>query len=85
MDEWGPKRNINAVKAIYDDQLTSYLRSLGLDPSGVLGKCKFDGTSVTVENLAALFPLSGSLKLVCSRRECIAGLQELIREGVVRL
>ena len=75
----------SSVKAVYDEQLTAYLRSLGLNPDGVLGKCKFDDTPVTVENLTALFPLSGSLKLVCSHRECIAGLQELIRDGVVRL
>jgi hypothetical protein len=85
VDDWGPRRGTDSVKAVYDVQLTGYLRSLGLDPNGVLGQCKFDGTPVTVENLTALFPLSGSLKLVCARRECVAGLQELIRQGVVRL
>lgn len=85
MDDHRPPRGENTVKAVYDEQLNGYLRSLGLNPDGELGKCKFDGTPVTVENLTALFPLSGSLKLVCSNRECMAGLQELIREGVVRL
>jgi len=85
VDDWGPRRGINSVKAVYDAQLTGYLRALGLNPEGGLGKCKFDGTPVTVENLTALFPLSGSLKLVCSHRECIAGLQELIRDGTVKL
>ncbi len=85
MEDHKPPRGENSVKAVYDEQLTAYLRSFGLNPEGVLGKCKFDDTPVTVENLTALFPLSGSLKLVCSHRECIAGLQELIREGVVRL
>lgn len=85
MDEWEPPRGRDSVKAVYDDQLLGYLRSLGLNPDGVLGPCKFDGTDVTIDNLAALFPQSGSLKLVCSHRACIAGLQDLIREGVVRL
>jgi len=85
MDNWQPKRTRESVKAIYDDQLTAYLRSLGLNPDGELGLCKFDRTPVTVDNLAALFPLSGSLKLVCSHRECLAGLQDLISQGVVRL
>ena len=85
MDDHRAPRAENTVKAVYDEQLHGYLRSLGLNPDGVLGKCKFDGTDVTVENLTALFPQSGALKLVCSHRECIAGLQELIRQGVVRL
>lgn len=85
VDDWEAPRGRNTVKAVYDEQLTGYLRSLGLNPEGELGRCKFDSTPVTVENLAALFPQSGSLKLVCSNRECIAGLQELIRDGVVRL
>jgi hypothetical protein len=85
VDDHKPPRGENTVKAVYDEQLNGYLRSLGLNPDGVLGKCKFDGTDVSVENLTALFPQSGSLKLVCSHRECMAGLQELIREGVVRL
>lgn len=85
VDEWDPKRESVSLKAVYDEQLTGYLRSLGLDPEGVLGVCKFDGTAVTLDNLTALFPLSGSLKLVCSNRQCLEGLQDLIREGVVRL
>ena len=80
-----PERETVGVKAVHDDQLISYLRSLGLDPDGTLGKCKFDGTDVTLANLAALFPQSGAIKLVCSHRACMAGLQELIRDGTVRL
>lgn len=85
MDDADHRRETQSVKAVYDDDLTAYLRSLGLDPDGILGRCKFDGTEVTLDNLTALFPLSGSLKLVCSHRECLAGLQELIREGAVKL
>lgn len=85
MDDFETRRDTKTVKAVYEDDLAAYLRSLGLEPEGVLGKCKFDGTDVTLANLTALFPLSGSLKLVCSNRECLAGLQELIRDGTVRL
>lgn len=73
------------MKAVHDDQLVGYLRSLGLDPAGVLGRCKFCRDDVTIDNLTAMFPQGGDLKVVCQRRECIAGVQELIREGVVRL
>jgi hypothetical protein len=74
-----------SVKAVHDDQLIGYLRSLGLNPDGVLGRCKFCREDVTIDTLAALFPQGGDLKVVCHRRECLAGLQELIREGVVKL
>lgn len=84
-DEPGLDRSTSTVKAIYEDQLDHYLRSLGLDPDRPLGKCKFDGNDVTLDNLTALFPQSGSLKLVCSNRECLVALQELIRDGKVRL
>ena len=73
------------MKAVHDDQLIGYLRSLGLNPEGALGRCKFCRNDVTIDELAALFPQGGDLKIVCHRRECLAGLQELIREGVVKL
>lgn len=83
--EQEPARSTAIVKAVYDDQLVGYLRSLGLNPEGSIGRCKFCRDEVTLDNLAALFPQGGDLKVVCHRRECLAGVQELIREGVVRL
>jgi hypothetical protein len=83
--EFERARRSVSVKAVHDDQLVGYLRSLGLNPAGILGHCKFCRDDVTVDNLAALFPESGDLKVVCHRRECLAGLQELIRDGVVKL
>ena len=80
-----PARETTKVKAVHDNDLVAYIRSLGLDPESTLGRCKFCGADVTLDNLAALFPQSGSIKFVCPRRECLAGVQELIREGVVRL
>ena len=74
------------VKAVYEDDLGRYLASLGLDPSAPsLGKCKFCAGSVTRENLAALFPLGGDLKLACDHAPCLRGLQELVVAGRVRL
>lgn len=83
--EFERRRRSTSVKAVHDDQLVGYLRSLGLDPVGVLGRCKFCRKEVTIEDLSALFPHGGDLKVVCSRRECLLGVQELIREGAVRL
>lgn len=74
------------VKAVYDDDLGRYLASLGIDASsGALGRCKFCNQIVTYDNLAALFPQSGSLKLVCDHAQCLRGLQQLVVEGRVRL
>jgi hypothetical protein len=74
------------VKAVYDDDLGRYLASLGLDTSATtLGRCKFCAGAVTRDNLAALFPLSGSLKLACDHAACLLGLQQLIVEGRVHL
>lgn len=86
MDHEGSRRGDSmSMKAVHDDQLLGYLRSLGLNPDGVLGRCKFCRDDVTTANLTALFPQGGDLKVVCQRRECILGVQELIREGVIKL
>ena len=80
-----PARQVR-VKAVYDDDLGRYLTALGLDPSSdTLGRCKFCAGAVTRDNLAALFPLSGSIKLACDHAPCMRGLQELTVTGRVRL
>ena len=83
----GTPRDEISLKAVHDDKLIAYLAGLGIHPdaSGVLGRCKFCGDVVTLDNLAGLFPLSGSLKLVCDRAECLRGVQELISEGRLSL
>ncbi len=83
--EYEPIRDSMKVKAVYDDDLAAYLTSLGLDPNGILGRCKFCHDDVTMANLAALFPESGALKVICDKRECLVAVQGLIRDGVVKL
>jgi hypothetical protein len=74
------------VKAVHDDDLVAYLESLGVDTTQpTLGQCKFCREPVTLENLAALFPESGALKLACDRPACLLALQELLLDGKVRL
>src|SRR6266581_8555015 len=48
--------------------------ALGIDPEGVLGRCKLCRVEMTIANLTALFPRD--LKVVCQRHDCIAGVQE---------
>jgi hypothetical protein len=83
----GPPRDEVALKVVHDDDLIAYLAGFDIraDEHGVLETCKFCGDPVTVENLAALFPQSGSLKLVCDKAACLAGVQELISEGRLSL
>ena len=74
------------LKAVHDDDLIAYLRSLGVDTTQpTLEPCKFCRQDVTLDNLAALFPESGALKLVCDRPSCLLALQELVLDGKVRL
>ena len=74
------------VKAVYDDDLQAYLTALGINASsGRLGMCKFCSEPVTLDNLAAIFPLSGSMKLACDHAPCLKGLQELVVAGRVKV
>lgn len=81
-----PEAQRIGMKAVHDDDLVGYLRTLGLDPSSSqLARCKFCGEPVMLENLAALFPQSGAVKLVCDRAQCLLRLQDLIRDGTVSM
>jgi hypothetical protein len=74
------------IKAVHDDDLPQYLHALGIrNVGGSLGQCKFCHEPVTLDNLAAIFPESGSIKLVCHQADCLLSLQELVREGRARL
>ena len=75
------------VRVVHDDDLESFLDSLGILPQFKRGqlKCKFCGKPVTFENLHVVFPQSGSIKTVCDDADCIRGLSNLLREGEVNL
>lgn len=80
------QRDQVAIKAVHDEHLISYLRSLGFDPDAKrLAPCKFCGSDVTLENLAAIFPQSGAIKVVCDQADCLMEIQELLREGIIKL
>lgn len=67
------KQSTNAIKAVYDDHLQSFLEKIGVYEKVVSGleKCKFCGRPISLENLASVFPESGSIKYVCDDPECI--------------
>jgi hypothetical protein len=75
------------LQAVFDDDLQEFLESLGLWGKLQRGdlRCKFSGTTITVENLHSLFPQSGRIQLVCDAPDCIRRLTELLNEGEVSI
>jgi len=63
------------------------LHSLRLDQRRRAGKlaCKFCRQQLDLEEIAAVFPESGDVKVVCSKPQCITALGDRVSEGKVRL
>lgn len=61
------------IKAVHDDDLIGFLRSLGLLHDIRSGKirCKFCHDPIDIEKIQAVFPDSGSISLVCNKEQCI--------------
>lgn len=64
------KENISAV---HDDDLLTFLESIGLLHSVRAGKekCKFCRETIDISSIQTIFPDSGSIKIACNREECI--------------
>jgi hypothetical protein len=72
------------LKAVHDDDLVMFLRSLGLSPISGL-TCKFCKRALDAAEVAAVFPQSGAVKVTCAEAGCLQALQELIEDGTVQL
>jgi hypothetical protein len=61
------------VDAIYDDDLLEFLDRLELKNKFLSGQltCAFCGDVISWDNLHSVFPDSGTIKLCCSKPECI--------------
>ena len=61
------------LPAVHDDDLREYLESLGLlaDLEAERLRCKLCGDAVSLLNLHALFPDSGTIGVICDRADCI--------------
>lgn len=66
-------REKNKLKAIYEDDLIGYLKSVGLYDDIVAGKhkCKYCGHSITLENLEIIVPQNDGAEFVCSNKNCL--------------
>ena len=61
------------IKAVHDDDLENFLRSIGLlnDMESEKIHCKFCNEKITMETLQAIFPDSGSINVICNHKSCI--------------
>lgn len=76
------KQDREVIKAVHDNNLESFLRSLGIYENLIGGKikCKFCSVIISLENLSSIFPDSGSIKLSCDKPGCINKLNTYINE-----
>lgn len=70
------------LKAVHDNDLEELLDSLGLNAKLKAGelKCSFCKDVITIENLHSFFPDSGSIKLTCSKPDCVKLLMAKLEE-----
>ena len=68
----------DTLQAIHDDDLVAFLSRIGVADQIESGKalCKFCRRSVSLNDLAALFPESGDVKFICNKADCIQALLE---------
>lgn len=71
--DWELDMEKKAIKAVHDDDLVVFLNGLGIYSDFIHNKlsCAFCKDVITVENLHALFPDSGAIKICCSKPDCI--------------
>lgn len=72
----------DALQAVHDDDLMTYMDSLGLLKEFQLGRltCRTCGDVITMENLHAFLPDSGQIRVFCSKPDCVKQLMQLLSE-----
>ena len=61
------------IKAVYDDDLIKYLKSIGLYEK-IMAKqirCIYCGNYITIANLEIIVPGTNKVKIVCNNKNCI--------------
>ena len=76
------KKDKENIKAIHDDNLIELLTNLDLIDNLNASKlnCKFCKEVISLDNLSAIFPDSGSIKLSCDHPKCISKLNRYLNE-----
>lgn len=75
------------IQAVHDEDLQSLLESLNVLTKIRQGeiRCKFCDEVITLNNLHAIFPQSGSIKFVCDKIPCVKALLNSLRKGEIAL
>ena len=63
----------NKLKAVYDDDLVDYLKSLNLYDGVTEGKflCKYCGNRITIESLEVMVPKGNKVEFICDNENCL--------------
>ena len=72
----------DAIKAVYEDKFQLFLQNIGVYENVISGteKCKFCSQPITLDNIASVFPESGTIKFVCDNSECICKMNNYFNE-----
>lgn len=62
----------SALRAVHDDDLVGLLEKLDLKEQFDRGelRCRFCEDVISWDNLHALFPESGTIRVVCDKKDC---------------
>ncbi len=66
-------RKKNNLKAVYDDDLVNYLKSVGLYDAISSGShlCKYCGKPITTDSLEVIVPKKDGPIFVCNNKNCL--------------
>ena len=70
----------DAIKAVYEDKFQLFLQNIGVYENVVAGTEKFCSQPITLDNIASVFPESGTVKFVCDTPECIHKMNNYFNE-----
>jgi hypothetical protein len=72
----------DALQAVHDDDLMTYLDSLDLLKDFQLGRltCRICGSVITMDNLNAFLPDSGQIRVFCCQPECVKKLMQILAD-----
>lgn len=78
----GEKMKTDTIKAIYDDDFEQILIKINElhDVKAGKRKCKICNSTITLNNIACIFPESGAVKYICSKEVCISCFNDKSRE-----
>jgi hypothetical protein len=73
------------ISAVHDDDLISFLTSIGSinDINSGKIKCKFCKEIINLENIQAVIPDSGSISYICNNPTCIRNLISFMKDNDV--